>query len=328
VQRIITIFLCNSTSESFNVFIFNRLVLALLLLHIGFVRPTAAQIEPAQSQTPFPPVPDSAVRRIEALRVADSIQIDGKLDEASWLTAAKSPAFVDLISGKPTVHDTHVRLLWDDEFLYVGYTIEEPDVQAKFTERDSPIYNDNDVEFFIAGKDAYYEFEINALGTIYEGLFVWQSVYESSGISKLPELDRGRGDVKSQAFNGVGFRNHPRGPRWAFLAWDYPGAKTAVNVDGTLNDNKDRDRGWTVELAFPWKELAVLDLSEPRSLPPKSGDVWRMDFSRFNQYKETPKSPDSETVDSGGWALSYHGVWDSHIPECFPYVTLVSEKKP
>jgi hypothetical protein len=270
----------------------------------------------AQSAPPFPPVATSEIRRITAFRAAAPIQVDGKLDEASWQAAPKSPSFVDLVAGTPTVHDTNVRVLWDDDYLYVGYTIEEPDVQAKLTQRDSPIYQDNDVELFIAGEDAYYEFEINAFGTIYEGMFVWQSVYESSGISKLPALDRNRSQVKSQAFNGVGFKKHPRGLRWAFLAWDFPRAQSAVHVDGTINDSSDRDRGWTVELAFPWKEMGVLNLSQPRSLPPQPGDVWRMDFSRFNQYKEAPPANDS-----GGWALSYHGVWDSHIPECFPFVT-------
>jgi hypothetical protein len=226
---------------------------------------------------------------------------------------------VDLISGTETIHETRVSVLWDDEYLYVGYYIQEPDVQAKFTERDSPIYQDNDVELFIAGADAYYEFEINALGTVYEGMFVWQDVYESSGIGKLPGLDRSNPQVKCQAFNGVGFREHPRGPRWAFLAWDFPQAQTGVHVDGTLNDDSDRDRGWTVELAFPWREMSTLNLSAPKSLPPKPGDMWRIDFSRFNQYKEAPP-----TQDSGGWALSYHGVWDSHIPECFPFVTFVA----
>jgi hypothetical protein len=56
-----------------------------------------------------------------------------------------------------------------------------------------------------------------------------------------------------------------------------PGLERAVHVDGTINDNKDRDRGWTVEL--------------------------RMDFSRFNQYKEAPPAKDP-----GGWAWSPHGV--------------------
>ena len=91
--------------------------------------------------------------------------------------------------------------------------------------------------------------------------------------------------------------------------------QTAVFIDGTVNDDKDRDRGWTVELAFPWKGLQWLAKADNRSLPPKGRDTWRMDFSRFNTYKEA-----SPAKDSGGWVLSRHGVWDSHIPECFPFV--------
>ena len=58
-------------------------------------------------------------------------------------------------------------MLWDAASLYVGYWVEEPFVEATRTERDAPIYTNNDVELFIAGRDAYYEFEINAFGTIY-----------------------------------------------------------------------------------------------------------------------------------------------------------------
>jgi hypothetical protein len=86
-------------------------------------------------------------------------------------------------------------------------------------------------------------------------------------------------------------------------------------VDGTVNDNRDRDRGWTVEIAIPWVGLAQLARPDGRSLPPKDGDVWRMDFSRFNQYKEAPPAQDP-----GGWAWSPHGAWDSHIPEVFPCI--------
>ena len=77
---------------------------------------------------------------------------------------------------------------------------------------------------------------------------------------------------------------------------------------------KDRDRGWTVELALPWAGMKLLTMGDGRSAPPKDGDVWRMDFSRFNQFKEAPPANDS-----GGWAWSAHGVWDSHVPEVFPF---------
>ena len=70
-----------------------------------------------------------------------------------------------------------------------------------------------------------------------------------------------------------------------------------LNEDGTLNEDKDRDRGWTVELAFPWKEMTLLARGDGRSLPPTDGDVWRIDLFRFNHYKEAPPA-----TDSGGWA--------------------------
>jgi hypothetical protein len=85
-----------------------------------------------------------------------------------------------------------------------------------------------------------------------------------------------------------------------------------VDVDGTVNDNSDRDRGWTLELLIPWTGLAELARPDGRALPPRAGDVWRMDFSRFNQYREAPPAQDP-----GGWAWSPHGAWDSHIPEVF-----------
>jgi hypothetical protein len=181
------------------------------------------------------------------------------------------------------------------------------------TERDSPIYKNNDVEFFVAGKDSYYEFEINALNTIYEVFFIWEKAYDTGGFAGVPEF--ARSNPKVRPFNGVGFKIHPRGGRLGSWAWDFPGLQTAVHVDGTLNQGTDKDSGWTVELAFPWPGMKWLAQADGRSLPPKNGDVWRMDFSRFNQYKAP-----APAKDSGGWAWSRHGIWDSHIPECFTYI--------
>ena len=275
----------------------------------------------------FPPVPDELIPRYDVYRTKKSMVIDGKLDEAVWSNTRPSRKFVDLITGEKTQYSTTVKVLWDLEYLYLGYEIQEPNVQAKFTQRDSPIWQENDVEFFIAGRDAYYELEINARGTLYEGLFVWQDVYETAGFSTIPELDVRREEVRRQKFNGVGLRNHPRGLRWAFLAWDLPNLKSAVSVQGTLNDPSDTDQGWSVELAIPWSALKILDRSIPRKWPPRDGDVWRVDVSRFNQQKA-----EGEPVDSGGWAWSHHGIWDSHIPECFTYLILkdeiVGEAKP
>lgn len=276
--------------------------------------PTLAEIR-NPSNVSFPPVPDEALASCTAHRVIAPIQLDGKLTEPSWTAAKRSRFFVDLVSGKQTMHETSVKLLWDDEYLYVGYEIQEPNVRARFVERDAPIWQENDVELFIAFDHSYYEFEINALGTIYEGLFIWRNSYHELDFKRYPEIDIENPQVKHQAFNGVGYTKHPRGKRIAFLAWDFPRLKTAVHVDGTLNDASDADRGWTVELAIPWTGMKVPAHGDPRAIPPRDGDLWRMDFSRFNQYRAP-----SPARDSGGWALNHHGVWDSHIPEVFAKV--------
>jgi Carbohydrate-binding family 9 len=259
------------------------------------------------------PCAEKDIPHYTAYRLKEPIEVDGLLNENSWQSAPRSSRFVDLIGGQPTLHDTRTAVLWDDNRLYVGYWVEEPNVTATLTERDSPIYKNNDVELFIAGKDSYYEFEINALNTIYEVFFIWEEAYQKGGFASVPELARSNPKVKP--FNGVGFKTHPRGRRVGSWAWDFPGLQTAVHVDGTLNQSGDKDRGWTVELALPWPGMKWLALAAGRSLPPKDGDVWRMDFSRFNQYKAP-----APAKDSGGWAWSRHGVWDSHVPECFTYI--------
>jgi hypothetical protein len=261
---------------------------------------------------PFP-WPAEEIAHYTAYRTPTPPTIDGKLDEAVWQAAPRSPRFRDLINGRECIHNTQAALLWDDTHLYVGYWVEEPFVTATLKERDSFIYNDNDVELFIAGEDGYYELEINALGTIYEVFFLWEEAYARKGYDAMPEFARDA--IGCAPFHGVGFQPHPRGPRLGFWQWDFPGLQVGVWVDGTLNDNSDRDRGWSVELALPWAGMEALARGDGRNLPPREGDVWRMDFSRFNQYKEAPPA-----ADSGGWAWSPHGVWDSHVPEVFPYI--------
>ena len=249
-----------------------------------------------------------------------TITVDGKLSESQWSNAARTSSFVDLISGKPAIHKTESAILWDDDYLYIAFWVQEPDVQAKYKKRDSPIYYDNDVEIFIGADNAYYEFEMNSFGTIYEAMVMWNDRYAELGFEKEPTLARNH--KSAQAFNGVGYKTHPRGPRTIALGYDFPKLKSAVAVDGSVNNSKDRDRGWTAEIALPWKGMKHLLLGDARACPPKENDIWRINLFRFNQYKEAPPAKDSS-----GWAWGRHAVWDSHVPECFPKVTFVEKKK-
>ncbi len=269
--------------------------------------------------------PESQIAHSTCYRPRTPLSIDGARSAPAWQKAPKSPRFVDTVTGAPALFDTRTAMLWDEQNFYVGFWIEEPFVEAQHTERDSIIFQENDVEVFIDGGDCYYEFEINALNTVYEIMFIWRNAYTRGSRFDVPEFDLLSHKVYS--FGGDYDRQpatfwtgtHPRGTRWAFLDWDFPGLRTAVKVDGRINDPSTLDKGWTVEIAFPWSGMQ--HLANGRSLPPKDGDTWRMFFGRFEKLVMSGKEVDPHPA----WVMSPHGVYDTHLPECFPYVHFSNE---
>ena len=261
-------------------------------------------------------VAEDRLAHLHCLRAAGPIVVDGDLEKPAWREARRSSPFVDMVTGDPALYDTKVACQWDDQFFYVAYWLQEPQVRATLRERDSFIWNDNDVELFVAGDDCYYELEINAFGTVYEAFFVWQDALRPGSRWDRPEFDPrlGNVDLLGGFQDASRWGKHPRGRRFAFLDFDLAGLKTAVRVDGRINDPSTVDRGWTVEMALPWGALAML--FDGRSLPPREGETLRCDFSRFQALrvhgKPLPENP--------GSSLNPHGVYDSHIPESFSVV--------
>ena len=250
-----------------------------------------------------------------ARKIPDPIEIDGNIDKAVWRNAIWTRRFVDMVSGAPGLFDTRAALLWTDTHLYIAYWAEEPMVEAHLLERDSLIFQENDLEVFIDGGDCYYELEVNAANTIYEVFFVWRDAYKRGGRFDLPQFDIS--DSRTYTFAGNFDRSeasfwrgtHPRGARWAFTGFDMPGLKTAVQVDGTLNDNSDTDKGWSLEISIPWASLSIL--AGDRAVPPVSGDIWRMFLGRFQKLM----LGGSEIIPHPAMALNSHGVYDTHLPE-------------
>jgi hypothetical protein len=156
------------------------------------------------------------------------------------------------------------------------------------------IFQDDDFEVFVdpnGDNHEYYEFEINALGTFWDLML------------PRPYRDGGR----------------------AVDAWEIPGLKSAVQLDGTLNDPRDTDRGWSVELAFP---IRVLTEQTRRYTPPKNGDQWRVNFSRVDWLMQVAdlgyrKVPDTK---ENNWVWSPQGVIDMHRPETWGYVQFSTAK--
>lgn len=250
-----------------------------------------------------------------AYQIRTPLQVDGDLSKPAWQNAPMSPRFVDVVSGAPALYESRAAVVWDATALYVGFWIEEPLVQARQTERDSLVFLDNDVEVFIDGGDTYYEFEINALGTIYEVFFIWRDAYARGGRFDVPEFDL----LSRNAFSFGGNHDrtdrhfwqgsHPRKTRWAFLDWDFPGLQTAVQRASTFTLDSTPRAGWTVEVAFPWTGMTWL--ANGRSLPPADGDQWRLFIGR---YEQVDINGETHTV---GWAWDPIGSTDNHVPERF-----------
>jgi hypothetical protein len=237
---------------------------------------------PPQKSDDAPYVPP---RGYVCYRARSPVVIDGRLDDAAWADAPWSEAFRDIEGDRrpEPAHRTRVKMLWDDEALYIAAELTEPHVWATLTKHDSVIFQDNDFEVFLdpdGDSHLYAELELNALNTTWDLLLT------------KPYKDGGH----------------------AVNAWEITGLRTAVRIDGTINDPSDTDRGWTVEIAWPWPGLKELS---KRPVPPRDGDQWRINFSRVEwehevvggAYRKVPNKPEAN------WVWSPQGVIDMHRPE-------------
>jgi hypothetical protein len=189
--------------------------------------------------------------------------IDGKGDDAVWQKGTLVGPFVDVGTGKPNtsfpVNGT-AKLLWDDQNLYVLFDVQESEVVGGFTkpadadQKDKwtvngqpKLWTGDTVEMMTDpdpsgdNKD-YYELQINPQNKVFH------TQYDSYN---TPKTD-------------------PNGP-FGHEDWD-PKLKSAVVVHGDM-DKPGNDQGYTVEAAIPWAAFA-----KAANHPPKSGDIWRMNF--------------------------------------------------
>ena len=237
---------------------------------------------------------DPGPRSYLCYRATNAVLVDGKLGEREWGKVKWTDAFVD-IEGKlreSPRFETRVKMQWDDQYFYVGAWMEEPHVWATLTRHDAVIFHDNDFEVFIdpdGDNHEYYEFEINALNTGWDLL--------------LPKPYKDDGNALNN--------------------WEIPGLKTAVHISGSLNEPGDSDRGWSVEMAFPWKVLAEL---AHRKTPPKEGDQWRINFSRVEWKHEVVegKYRKKDGLREDNWVWSPQGVINMHRPETWGFVQFSS----
>jgi len=195
--------------------------------------------------------PLSCARRADeyvAHRARGAIAIDGVLSESSWDRADRAGPFVRSLDGKPCAEQTVARLLWDDENLYVAFQVDDANIATPYTRDDQPLYQSNVVEIFLN---------------------------PSGDLARYDEIEI----APSNALFDASFTGRRQGMN---LSWS-SGARHAVHLDGTLNDSRDVDRGWTAELAVPFATLTGMPAPRPRR-----GDKWRFNLYRLRQYPGQP----------------------------------------
>ena len=232
-------------------------------------------------------------------KTSEKIIIDGKDNEDSWKKSIFSEDFIDIEGVIKPKQKTNMKMMWDEKFLYIFAKLEENHIWGDITERDKIIYYNNDFEVFINPNNhvfSYGEIEINALGTEWD-LFL-----------NKPYRLKGKADSK----------------------WNIKELKSAVFINGTINNPNDIDNYWTVEMAIPIKEIS--QLKDPFDYHyPKSNDIWRINFSRVNWDYELNKGKYSRKKKNGKYLPEYNWVWSSqglinmHVPENWGFLVF-SEK--
>lgn len=135
----------------------------------------------ASSQQPSPATVNGVSRRtMVAVRIADSEEIilDGRLDESIWSRAVPAADFIqqDPNNGEPATEETEVRIIYDQDTLYMGVTCfdSEPDKWIGYQRRRDEFLPADDrfmwnIDTFNNQQSSYF-FEMNPSGLMADAL--------------------------------------------------------------------------------------------------------------------------------------------------------------
>ncbi|OXA75729.1 Carbohydrate family 9 binding domain-like [Flavobacterium aquidurense] len=234
-----------------------------------------------------------------ASKTTTPIIIDGEETDASWNKVEWTALFEDISTEVKPKYATKVKMLWDETNFYILAKMEEPHVWANLKQRDTIIFYNNDFEVFIdpdSDTFNYYELEINALNTAWD-LFLTKPYREDDKV--------------------------------VLNDWNIPGLKSAVKINGTLNNPNDTDEGWVLEMAIPWASYKTTFFDQ--NVP--ADKFWRVNFSRVNWQHdikngsyERKKDAEGKFLPEYNWVWSPMGVINMHEPEKWGYVYFSSKE--
>ncbi len=171
-------------------------------------------------------------------------QIDGVLEDGCWKDVPAMDFVLVEKGGKP-LNPTSLRMIHDSVALYLAFECQDPDAASETSEFDGPVEDGDFVAVLIdAGSDTtgYFLVETAPTGAI-------RDAYVLNG------------------GNGASVRQ--------LSCWNCGKLKASVAVYGGGAKPGTEDRFWTIEMAIPFAEIVTAP-----NIPPRPGDVWRMNFCR------------------------------------------------
>ena len=264
---------------------------------------------------PLPDIPHYICRRTETPFV-----VDGRLDEEAWSRASWSESFGAIATGLNDGPDTQLALLWDDDYLYGAFRVQDFDIRGTMGRHHEHVYIcDDDVELFVQGPNGYYEVGVNPINTIYELKWTWlDQIIEAGDSLELDKLFRLRDSLYYAPRGGEKYG------RIGDMGWELPGIQHAVQVDGTLNKPDSVDVGWTVEFALPWVGLHAIGLPAT----PTDGLQFRVQgYRAHHDRKDLDAAAKLQTQYPGatpfsGYTWSTMGNGNVHNPERWTSIVL------
>lgn len=178
--------------------------------------------------------------------------LDGKLDEPFWQSATALGPFVGPGNGEPA--EKHpvagfARIGWDDQALYIGAVVSDRSPAAPFGRDDVDPHlweQSSAIELMIQPGDpgdnkGYYEIQIDTAGAVFDTR--WDD-YNKPIV----------GEGSARQFGHMDWSSKPE--RASYI---------------------EPEKFYAIEAAIPWSSFAGARVS----VPPKPGDVWRLNVYSF-----------------------------------------------
>jgi hypothetical protein len=182
------------------------------------------------------------------------LKIDGNVFKPQWDQDEKV-YLVETVTGGAPKQKTWSKLLWDDEYLYVAFHCEDDYINAKYTNYNDPIYDEEVVEIFIdddSDLKTYIEIELSPLNTLLH----------------------------------YAIHNNLKGEILTF-------ARVNKTIDTAIVDNRE-ENWWSAEMAIPMSELITGPNNPPKPGDEWRINLYRIDrpadgSDEYSAWKPTGK---------------------------------------